>query len=178
MKFIFLGPQGSGKSTQAKLLAQKMNMPYIEMGEELRKRAEIDDNLGSQIKSALQTGQLVKDQITIELLLSIIKKPEYTKGYILDGYPRNLIQIKALAPDINIAFYVNVSDEEAIDRLEKRKRPDDTPEALSKRLEIYHLETEPLLSDFKNKGILQEIDGQRPIEEIHEDIMAKVQNLI
>lgn len=178
MKFIFLGPQGSGKSTQAKLLAQKMNMQYIEMGQELRRRAEANDDLGASIKSSMKTGLLVNDQITIELLSSLIKKPEYLKGYVLDGYPRNLTQIKALAPDINMAFYVNVSDDEAIRRLEKRKRHDDTPQALSKRLEIYHLETEPLLLDFKSKGILEEVDGQRPIEEIHEDIMARVQNLI
>ena len=176
MKFVFLGPQGSGKSTQAKLLAQKLSIPYFEVGQLLREKSQESDSLATEIKKALDQGHLVPDEITNSI---VKKKTSNAKGgYVLDGYPRNSIQFAELDPDITKAFYVKVSDEESIKRLVKRGRSDDTAQVLSKRLEIYHGETEPLLIDFRNKGILDEVNGERPISEIHEEIMARVQDLI
>lgn len=177
MKLVFLGSQGSGKSTQAKLIADKLNLPHFEMGDLLRERAKASDKIGSQIKKALDAGQLVPNEITIKILNENISKNKSKDGYVLDGYPRNSVQLAALEPDINKAFYIQVSDEEAIRRLSLRKREDDTQKILEKRLEIYHQRTEPLLENFRGKGILNEVDGERTIEEIHEDISQIVENL-
>lgn len=176
MKYVFLGSQGSGKSTQARLLAEKLHIPYIEMGQLLRERSKENDELSHKINKALDAGNIVENQITINLLKSIITKNDYLKGYVLDGYPRNNIQLQALEPNISKAFYIKVSDEVAIKRLSKRGRHDDTSQALINRLNIYHRETEPLLGNFKEKGILIEINGERSIEEIHIDILNRVVN--
>ena len=173
MKIIFLGGQGSGKSTQAKLLAEKLNLPRVEMGQVLRDKAQENDQTSQFIKKALDSGSLVPDTIAIETLKGILRGKEYENGYVLDGYPRNAAQMEGLENDIDNVFYIKVSDEEAISRLTLRAREDDTNEALTRRLEIYHQETEPLLSKFKNVGILDEVDGERSIEEIHEDILKR-----
>lgn len=174
MKVIFLGSQGSGKSTQAKLLAQKLNLPYIEMGQVFRDRADNHDDLAAKIKKALASGNLVDDEVAVTILKDELKKPQFQNGYILDGYPRNPVQLAALEPDIDKVFYIKVSDEEAVKRLLLRRREDDTRKALQKRLEIYHDQTEPLLAIFKQKGNLKEINGQNSIEEIHREIFKKI----
>lgn len=174
MKIIFLGGQGSGKSTQAKLLAEKLNLPRVEMGQVLRDKSQGNDRASQLIKAALDKGSLVPDLIAIETLKGILKENEYENGYILDGYPRNAAQMQGLENDIDKVFYIKASDEEAISRLTLRAREDDTNEALTRRLEIYHQETEPLLYKFKDLGILDEVDGERSIEEIHEDILKRM----
>lgn len=171
MKIIFLGPQGSGKSTQAKLLADNLNLPYLEMGQLLRDRAGENDEFAEELKSTLDSGNLVENKITIEILREKLSHLSSTGGYILDGFPRNSIQYDALNEDIDLVFYVKVSDEEAVKRLMLRARSDDSNEGLKKRLEIYHSETEPLLAKFKQKGILEEIEGQRSIEQVNADIL-------
>jgi adenylate kinase len=175
MKIIFLGGQGSGKSTQAKQLGEKLNLPTFEMGELLRRRSKDSDSIGTKIKAALDVGYLVPDEITINLLRENTTKA--SQGYVLDGFPRNTIQLDALDNDITKVYYINVSDSESVKRLALRKREDDTEEVLAKRLEIYHQETEPLLEEFKKRGILDEVDGERSIGEIHQDILERVQKL-
>lgn len=171
MKIIFLGTQGSGKSTQAELLAKALGLPYLEMGQLLRDRASQDDELGRETEKVLEQGHLVRDEITISILRENVQNRTSARGYVLDGYPRNFAQYNALDTDIDIVFYVQVSDQEATKRMMLRKRVDDTDEALTKRLEIYHMETEPLIAKFKEREILKEVDGERPIEDIHKDIL-------
>ncbi|KKR78030.1 MAG: Adenylate kinase [Candidatus Curtissbacteria bacterium GW2011_GWA1_40_9] len=176
MNIIFLGPQGSGKSTQAKMVADILNIPYIEMGQMLRDIASGESNIGNKIKKSLNAGELVPDNIAVSLLNKTLNNPVYNHGFILDGYPRNRAQIDGLKHEINKVFYIKVSDAEAIRRLSLRARHDDTEELLKRRLTIYHEKTEPLLSEFKRKGILVEINGERSIEEINKDIELIVKN--
>jgi len=176
MNIIFLGAQGSGKSTQAKMLAEKLGIPYLEMGQLLRDRAAQNDQVGRHIKETLDAGHLIEDAITISILRQKLKSLNPVAGYVLDGFPRNFAQYNALDDDIDLVFYVVVLDEEATRRLFLRGRSDDTKDALKKRLDIYHQETEPLLSKFRQREILREVDGERPIETIHKDILQIVKN--
>ena len=174
MKIIFLGIQGSGKSTQAKIAAEKLNLPYIETSQLLREKRAQENEDAERIAEALDKGNLVPNEITIRILKERLKKPDCQKGYILDGYPRNDDQFQNLDPDIDKVFYVTVSDEETIKRLSKRGRHDDIGQALERRMELYHYKTEPMLDKFRDKGILEEIDGERAIEEIAEDIESRI----
>lgn len=176
MKFIFLGTQGSGKSTQAKLLAKDLNLPLIEMGQIFRDRAQENDQEALSIRRRIEAGELVPDETAVQTLRNKVTQDEFKNGYILDGYPRNAAQMEGLEKDIDKVFYVKVSDKEAINRLSLRARSDDRQEALERRLEIYHQQTEPLLLKFKEQRKLVEVDGERTIEEIHEDILGRVKN--
>lgn len=167
MKVIFLGPQGSGKSTQAKILADYIKLPYVEMGQMFRDKAEENSDLGKKVKISLDTGELVPDDIAVNLLNEKLNGPNYRNGFVLDGYPRNQAQMDGLKQEIDKVFYIKVSDAEAIKRLSLRARHDDTEELLKRRLEIYHEKTEPLLSKFRDRGILVDINGERTIEEIN-----------
>lgn len=170
MKLIFLGPQGSGKSTQAKRLAQELNLPHLEMGQLLRDKMQQNDDDAQKIRTALESGMLVDNQITIRTLNQRVAKPDCSNGFILDGYPRNEEQVQNLPESINRVIYINVPDNVAVGRLGKRAREDDTKEVIQKRLDIYHQETEPLLENFRQKGILVEVDGQASIEQVDTDI--------
>lgn len=177
MKLIFLGPQGSGKSTQAKIVAQMINIPQIEMGQILRDKAKESSKEGNLIAQSLSKGELVPNEITIKVLKERLSENDCQRGYTLDGYPRNAQQYAALDEDIDKVFYVYVNDDESIKRLAKRLRHDDTPQLLARRLEIYHEQTEPLLRAFRTKGILEEVDGERTIEEISKDIEERLKSV-
>jgi len=174
MKIIFLGSQGSGKSTQAKLVAQKLSLPWIEMGQLLRDRAQANDQIASEIKKALDIGNLAPDNLVIRTLQERLAQPDCANGYVLDGFPRNYAQLEGLDQDINKVFYIKVSDPEGINRLVKRSRSDDTLAIITKRLVNYHKLTQPLLDYFREKGIFTEIDGERTIEEIEKDINKRI----
>lgn len=176
MKLIFLGGQGSGKSTQAKMLAQNLGLPYIEMGQLFRDKAGENDTEAGEIRSALETGDLVPDSIAVSTLKKRLAKSDCKIGFVLDGYPRNFAQIEGLPKDINKVFYIKVSDDEAIRRLIDRGRHDDSLDVITRRLELYHRETEPLLTYFKQENILEQVEGERPIEMIHKDIVKRLKD--
>lgn len=175
MKIIFLGCPGSGKSTQAKKLSEHLSLPYIEMGQVFRNRATDKDEVGIKIKKALDAGVLVENEIVIKILHNLLNQDTYKSGYILDGYPRDDHQLKGLDSDIDMVFYINISDEEAIKRLLLRARENETKEILAKRLEVYHNLTEPLLDYFRQKGILKEINGEKSIEEVNSEVLKAYQ---
>lgn len=176
MKIIFLGPQGSGKSTQAKMVAEELKMPYVEMGQMLRDKALESSELGTSIKKSLDAGELVPNEIAVKLLNNTLSDNKFTNGFILDGYPRNQAQLDGFQHSPDKVFYVKVSDEEAVRRLTLRARADDTQDALARRLEIYHGKTEPLLENYRNAGILIEINGEKSIEDVHQEIKTYLKN--
>jgi adenylate kinase len=180
MKIILLGVQGSGKSTQGNLLSSHFQVPYLSTGHIFRSLAEEDSPLGHEIKELMTKGYLIPDDKTLEIVTDYLSRPEYQNGFILDGYPRNLSQAESFPAQIDKVVYVDVSDEEARRRIEgrntdKAKRPDDTPEAITRRIGIFHEFTKPLLEYYKNKGILIEVNGEQAVEDIQKEILKRLE---
>lgn len=177
MKIILMGIQGSGKSTQGNLLAKKLSVPYLSTGHIFREMAKEKTKLGRYIKEVMTAGYLIPDKKTLEIVNGYLSRREYESGYILDGFPRNTVQIKAFKESIGKVFYLRVSDKEALWRLSYRNdivREDETLKAIRKRIELFHKFTEPVLEYYRIRGILVEINGERSVEEIHKEIMRKL----
>ncbi len=187
MHIVFYGPEGSGKGTQAKLLAEKLNMPILTSGDLVREAAATDKGLiGEACLRSLSEGKYVPDS---EMFVLWKNKLKATKdGWIIDGFPRNLRQAKFLVNKIDKygykiekAIYLKISPEESMKRLLKRGRPlhagsnelHDSPERIKQRLEMYYQGEKAVLEFFQKLGILEEINGERSVEEIHQDILSR-----
>jgi len=136
--------------------------------------SKADTEEGKEIKKEMEEGTLVDDELTLKILNEQLKSNSYENGVIIDGFPRNVEQAQKFDFELEKVLYINVSYEESKKRLLKRGRKDDTEEVIKKRLEVYHEETKPVLDFYKEKGILLEIDGEREIEKIHQDILEKL----
>lgn len=176
MRIILIGIQGSGKSTQGNLLSEKLGLPYLSSGYIFREMAREENKWGKYVEKTLTAGQLVSDSKTIPIIKEYLKKPQYRQGYILDGFPRTLVQAQAFKELIDKVFYIKVSDKEALKRLrlrvDKEKREDDSEEATKRRIALFHKLTEPLLDFYNKRGLIIEINGEQAIEQIHNDIMT------
>lgn len=172
MRVLVTGPQGSGKSTQAVLLAQDLGVSYIQLGEIFRTVALVDDSeIAKKVRQALTAGELVAPDLAAKIINKRLAQADCKNGFVLDGFPRNLKDITNFSQKLDIAFYLKISDQVAVKRLLARSRADDTQELIEERLKNYHQETAPILEVFKKSGILVEIDGERPIDVIHDDIV-------
>lgn len=179
MKIVLIGIQGAGKSTQGNLLSHKLSVPYLSTGHIFRQLAKEHTKLGRYIKEVMNAGYLIPDKKTLEIVSDYLQRSEYKRGYILDGFPRTLVQAKAFKEEIDKVVYLRVSDKEALWRLSYRNgngesREDDTLKAILKRIELFHKFTEPVLDYYRNKKLLIEVDGEKSIEEIHKEIMHKI----
>jgi len=202
MHIIIFGPQGSGKGTQAELIARRHDLVYISTGDIFRYHLKNETDLGKQVNKFITHGHVVPDQLTNEIVSDRLKQSDCLNGYVLDGYPRNKSQLDFLntIAQIDFAIAIELTDEQAIARLAGRlackcglsyhskhnppkqagicdrcggqlfKRDDDQPIAIKKRLEIYHLQTEPLFAVYEKLGILHRVDGSKLIEEVYEQI--------
>lgn len=178
MKIIFMGPQGSGKTTQAELLAKKLGVPHLQTGEFYRQLAQKEDSpFGRRVKELLSQGKLVPDKEHNQIFKEELSKPEYKEGFVFDGSPRTRHQAETLPFEPDRIFYLVVSDKEDIKRLTKRGRFDDTPELIAERLKIFHEVTDPVLDFYRQKGVLEEVDGERPIEVIFEDVWSRINHV-
>lgn len=178
MKIILIGIQGSGKSTQGNLLSEKLSIPYLSSGHIFREMAKEKTPLGRFLKETMNAGYLIPDDKTLEIVQEYLKHSEYEKGYILDGFPRTVKQAEEFANGIKGVFYLKVSDKEALWRLAGRDeegiREDNTLKAIMKRINLFHEKTRPVIDFYRQKGVLFEIDGEQTIEQIHEEILAKL----
>jgi len=176
---LFLGAPGAGKGTQAELLSQKNSYLHLSTGELLRKEIETNTILGRQVKDIINQGELVSDDLVLKIVRQNLVKDN--KGWILDGYPRNLSQVDSLNKvliEINqpleVVFYLDIPEEVLIKRLLLRGRKDDTEETIRRRLDIYKKTTEPLIQYFKDLSLLEYINGDRDLKTIYSDIRQKM----
>ncbi|QQG43633.1 MAG: nucleoside monophosphate kinase [Candidatus Daviesbacteria bacterium] len=173
-RIFFIGVAGSGKGTQAKPLAQFLGIPYVGTGEILRSKASENSEEGLWIKDILDQGQLVPDEKMAQLVEKRLREKDCQNGFVLDGYPRTLNQIKLFDPRFSEVFYLELPDEEAIKRMQVRGRSDDNPETVAERIRLFHQETEPITDYYRKQGILHVIDG-RPIVEV---IQANIRGIL
>lgn len=176
MKIILIGIQGAGKSTQGNLLAKKLKVPYLSTGHIFRNLAKEHAPLGRYVKEIMNAGYLIPDAKTISIVSEYLSRPEYEKGYILDGFPRTLVQAKAFKNSVDKVVYLKVSDKEALWRLSYRNgdvRDDETLVAIRKRIELFHQLTKPVLEYYRRKEMLVEVDGEEKVEEVNKEILRK-----
>ena len=180
-RLIFLGPPGAGKGTQAQVLAQHWHIPHISTGDMLRQAMREQTSLGSKAKSYVDRGELVPDQLILDIIAERLKQSDAESGWILDGFPRNVNQASFLAellqelPNSNfVVLNLEVPDDVLVTRLLSRGRPDDTEEVIRRRLEVYREQTFPLIDFYGKRQQLMSINGDRSLEEV----TSELQNLL
>jgi len=191
MHLIIYGPEGSGKGTQAKLLSEKLRIPVITSGDLVREKAKEESKLGRLCLTALKEGRYVADDIMFKLWEEKLAKSNSRRGFIVDGFPRNINQAKFLLStleklklSINKFIYLKLSDDKARNRLLRRKRKlfegsqisHDTIERINKRLEFYRTLETPLLNFFIEKNLLVEINAQQSVEKVFRLIIERIDN--
>lgn len=187
MRIVFVGPPGAGKGTQAKLLSKQIGVPHISTGDMLRNSDESTEfgKKVKEVKTHMDRGELVTDEIMVELVGNRVALPDCAKGFILDGFPRNLNQAQALdvimaktGKPLDVVLAILVGDEHIkhriAERLRNEKRGDDNPEAVDKRLKTYHSLTEPVIAYYKQKGKLVTVDGSKEINQVTAAINEKL----
>lgn len=175
-KIIMIGGPGSGKSTYSEIITKKLNIPHIYTGDMMRALAKTNTPDGQKVKDLLSKGQFAPLDIVINAVKDRVSKPDAQKGYVFDGFPRNVEQAERMEEEgIEYDYVVNlvVSEEEIIKRLTARGREDDKPEIIKKRLAVYEKETRPLLDYYKNEIINIKAEGGEP-EEIAAKIIEKI----
>ena len=201
MKIIMLGAPGAGKGTQAKQIAAKYEIPHISTGDIFRANIKEGTELGKKAKAFMDKGELVPDELTCDLVVDRISKPDAAKGYVLDGFPRTIPQ-EARGEKIDYAINVEVPDGNIVHRMGGRRacigcgatyhvefnapkvedvcdtcggelvlRDDDKPETVQKRLSVYHAQTQPLIDYYKKANVLVEVDGTQDINVVFQDIV-------
>ncbi len=181
MNLLVLGPQGSGKGTQATRIAAAYGIPHVSTGDMFRTAIANGSELGARVKAILDSGELVSDDLTVELVRDRLERDDARKGFILDGFPRNLAQaaaLKAMLDEIgrrlDTVLYFSLSDDIATERMLARARvegrADDTPDVIARRLTVYHEQTAPVVDFYKQNGALAEIDARRSIDEVWGEI--------
>jgi len=176
---LFLGPPGAGKGTQASLISDSNAYLHLSTGELLRNEVERETTLGIQVKEIINKGELVDDELVLEIVKQNLAFSK--KGWILDGYPRNISQadsltkvLEELNQPLEKVFYLNLDEEKLVKRLINRGRTDDNEKIIRTRLDIYKETTQPLITYYKNLNILEYIDGDRDLKTISDDIKQKM----
>ena len=198
MNLIFLGPPGAGKGTQAVGVSARLNVPHISTGDMLRSAVKNETPVGLQATKYMEAGQLVPDQILVEMVKERLSMDDCLNGYLLDGFPRTVEQAVALdkiqAPDAVVN--VEVPDEKLMDRLTGRRVCeschgtfhisrlenenvcpvcDDKPDTIRERLRVYHESTAPLIGYYANNGKLKTVDGDKRPEDVLKAILASLE---
>ncbi|MDI3472108.1 MAG: adenylate kinase [Thermotogaceae bacterium] len=216
MNLLFMGPPGAGKGTQAKRISQKYNIPHISTGDMLREAVAKGTELGLKVKEVMERGELVSDELINEIVEERLSQKDCDNGFILDGYPRTLVQaqsldeiLKKLSKKLDRVIFVDVPEERLVLRITSRRvcpkcgrvynlislkpkvdeqcddcgvkllqRDDDKEETVRQRYKVYMESTQPLINYYKEKGILEVVDGDRDIDVITKDILNILEELV
>lgn len=210
-----MGLPGAGKGTQGELLAEELEVPHISTGQMFRAAISSNGPLGVTARSYIERGQLVPDDVSIEIVKERLSRPDCERGFILDGFPRTVPQAIALdealpsmGMELDAAVNIQISESEAVRRIAERvvcsqcgatynraihplsdsgscrecggplvQRPDDTVETAKNRLVVYMEQTHPVVHYYEDQGKLLSVDGQRPIEEVFQGIVAGLRKM-
>jgi adenylate kinase len=183
MRIVLLGAPGSGKGTQAALLEKNLGVPHISTGALFRAAVSQQTPLGRKVKTFLDRGELVPDDLTLGLLEERMTQADAEHGFILDGYPRNLAQAESLdalldrlESPVEIAIQIDVDTEQVVARIAKRAaeegRSDDTDQVVRKRMQVYQEQTAPVIDYYAEQGLLTRVLGTGTIEEVTQLILG------
>ncbi len=170
-RLLLLGPPGAGKGTQATLLAGALGVPHVSTGDMLRAAVAAGSDLGRQVEAVMASGELVSDELMIQVVEDRLAQGDAVCGYLLDGFPRTLAQAEALGSDVlDAVVLIDVDDDEIVARLLHRAteegRADDTEDVIRRRLEVYREQTEPLVGHYRDRAMLRTVDGVGGVDEI------------
>ena len=185
MKLLLIGPPGSGKGTQGQLLSDRFGLTHIAAGDLLRAEVEEGTSIGKEVEKYLDSGELVPDQLIIDLLMPVVVESVAGRGYVLDGFPRSVGQAQVArgmaeeagaTPDAVI--YLEAPRDELVrrilDRAKTEGRSDDTAEVVHNRLQVFEEATRPLVDYYRGRGLLHVVNADQTEEAVAETILAAV----
>ena len=191
MRLILLGPPGAGKGTQAEKIVSGFGIPQLSTGDMLREAVELRTKTGLHAQEIMERGDLVPDELVVAVVADRLDQPDAANGFVLDGFPRTLAQAEALDKELyqrslrlDAVLELRVDASVLVDRVKTRAeqmaargepvRSDDTPEVCERRLDIYRVQTLPVIEHYRSQGLLTSIDGLQPIEVVTEDLAAAI----
>jgi adenylate kinase len=176
LNLVFFGAPGAGKGTQADRFARRYNIPKISTGEMLRRASDERTELGALVCATIHRGELVDDELMIDLVRARLEEPDVVNGFVLDGFPRTVIQARALEALVphTLVIALDVSADNLLRRLSTRGRADDTIDVIRERLRIYASNTKPVLDYYRSRGIIAVVNGNRGEDAVSDAIEAAI----
>ena len=190
VNFLIFGPPGAGKGTQSVRLAEKFNLTHLSTGDMLRAEIAAGTDLGTRMSSIMSRGELVPDEVVIEMIAARIDNTEGSEGFLFDGFPRTVAQTEALEKMLNkrgmkidSMLVLDVDHDELVKRLVLRAdlsgRPDDRdPAVIENRIDVYRAKTEPIIEFCRQRGIYQPVNGMGTIDDIFERLSGFVKKFL